>query len=129
MTVLNVLLNALRFFSVLLQKSSMLVGLSHRQNLPIRAIALSIDPPSSRLLALHCAIAHILHLSAAGDYIDKLLREMDGQGACAADGSTELDRLLRLGLRGTTLYSSLPAEGFNDHQFAALPLCRDESDW
>ncbi|KAF2963341.1 hypothetical protein GQX73_g10224 [Xylaria multiplex] len=60
----------------------------------------TIDPPSSRLLALHCAIAHILHLSAAGDYIDKLLREMEGQGVCAADGSTELDRLLRFGLRG-----------------------------
>lgn len=60
----------------------------------------TVDPPSSRLLALHCAIAHILHLSAAGDYIDKLLREMEGQGVCATDGSTELDRLLRLRLRG-----------------------------
>ncbi|KAI3320936.1 hypothetical protein HD806DRAFT_537590 [Xylariaceae sp. AK1471] len=60
----------------------------------------TIDPPSPRLLALHSAIAHILHLSAAGEYIDKLLREMEGQGVCAADGSTELDRLLRLGLRG-----------------------------
>lgn len=60
----------------------------------------TIDPPSSRLLALRCAIAHILHLSAAGAYIDKLLGEMEGQGVCAADGSTELDRLLRLGLRG-----------------------------
>ncbi|KAI0141776.1 hypothetical protein GGR57DRAFT_508944 [Xylariaceae sp. FL1272] len=60
----------------------------------------TIDPPSSRLLALHRAIAHILHLSAAGEYIDELLRQMEGQGVCAADGSTELDRLLRLGLRG-----------------------------
>ncbi|KAI1316094.1 hypothetical protein F5Y16DRAFT_393245 [Xylariaceae sp. FL0255] len=60
----------------------------------------TIDPPSARLLALHCAIAYILYLSAAGEYIDKLLREMEGQGVCAADGSTELDRLLRLGLRG-----------------------------
>ncbi|KAI1115900.1 hypothetical protein F5Y14DRAFT_409677 [Nemania sp. NC0429] len=60
----------------------------------------TIDPPSSRLLALHCAIAHVLHLSAAGEYIDRLLREMEGQGVCATDGSTELDRLLRFGLRG-----------------------------
>ncbi|KAI0435593.1 hypothetical protein F4803DRAFT_567531 [Xylaria telfairii] len=60
----------------------------------------TIDPPSSRLLALHFAIGHIFHLSAAGDYIDKLLREMEGQGVCAADGSTELDRLLRFRLRG-----------------------------
>ncbi|KAI1111678.1 hypothetical protein F5Y14DRAFT_424437 [Nemania sp. NC0429] len=59
----------------------------------------SIDPPSPRLLAVHRAIAHILHLSAAGDYIDKLLRDMDEQGI-QADGSTELDRLIRLRLGG-----------------------------
>ncbi|KAJ3575794.1 hypothetical protein NPX13_g3909 [Xylaria arbuscula] len=59
----------------------------------------TIDPPSPRLLALHRAIAHILHLSAAGDYIDKLLRDMDGQ-TILADGSSELDRLVRFGLRG-----------------------------
>jgi HNH endonuclease len=39
----------------------------------------TIEPPSPRLLALHSAIAHILHLSAAGDYIDKVLEEMDAQ--------------------------------------------------
>ncbi|KAI0517422.1 hypothetical protein F5B22DRAFT_124758 [Xylaria bambusicola] len=60
----------------------------------------TIDPPSARLLALHRAIAHIIHFSAAAEYIDKLLREMEGQGVCAADGSTEIDRLLTLGLRG-----------------------------
>ncbi|KAI1119836.1 hypothetical protein F5Y10DRAFT_149237 [Nemania abortiva] len=59
----------------------------------------AIDPPSPRLLAVHCAIAHILHLSAAGEYIDKLLLDMDGQNI-RADGSTELDRLVRLRLRG-----------------------------
>ncbi|KAI0809665.1 hypothetical protein GGR55DRAFT_159929 [Xylaria sp. FL0064] len=59
----------------------------------------SVDPPSPRLLAVHRAIAHILHLSRAGEYIDKLLRDMDEEGI-KADGSTELDRLLRLGLGG-----------------------------
>uniref|UniRef100_A0A0B7KKY2 HNH nuclease domain-containing protein n=1 Tax=Bionectria ochroleuca TaxID=29856 RepID=A0A0B7KKY2_BIOOC len=59
----------------------------------------TIDPPSPRLLAVHRAIAHILHLSAAGDYIDKLLRDMDGKGI-QADGSTELDRLVKLRLGG-----------------------------
>ncbi|KAI0420365.1 hypothetical protein F5X98DRAFT_331917 [Xylaria grammica] len=59
----------------------------------------SIDPPSPRLLAVHRAIAYILHLSAAGEYIDKLLRDMDEQGV-QADGSTELDRLVKLGLGG-----------------------------
>ncbi|KAI1113724.1 hypothetical protein F5Y14DRAFT_417060 [Nemania sp. NC0429] len=57
------------------------------------------DPPSPRLLAVHRAIAHILRLSGAGEYIDKLLRDMDEQGI-QADGSTELDRLVRLGLGG-----------------------------
>ncbi|KAI8943948.1 hypothetical protein F4801DRAFT_595322 [Xylaria longipes] len=65
----------------------------------------TIDPPSPRLLALHRAIAHILHLSAAGEYIDRLLLDMDGQRV-HADGSTELDRLVRLRLRG--LDDSLP---------------------
>ncbi|KAI0395868.1 hypothetical protein F5Y17DRAFT_465463 [Xylariaceae sp. FL0594] len=60
----------------------------------------TIDPPSARLLALHRAIAHILHFSAAAEYIDELLRKMEGQGVCASDGSTEIDRLLSLALRG-----------------------------
>ncbi|KAI1108036.1 hypothetical protein F5Y14DRAFT_137027 [Nemania sp. NC0429] len=59
----------------------------------------TIDPPSPRLLAFHCAIAHILHLSGAGEYIDGLLLDLDGQDI-RADGSTELDRLVRLRLRG-----------------------------
>ncbi|KPM42283.1 hypothetical protein AK830_g4280 [Neonectria ditissima] len=61
--------------------------------------ARTIDPPSPRLLAVHNAIAHILHLSAAGGYIDKLLRDTDGKGI-QADGSTELDRLVKLRLGG-----------------------------
>lgn len=60
----------------------------------------TIDPPSPRLLAIHQAIAHILHLSAAGEYINNILRDMEGanmQGV-KADGSTELGRLAHLGL-------------------------------
>ncbi|KAI0144480.1 hypothetical protein GGR57DRAFT_507531 [Xylariaceae sp. FL1272] len=59
----------------------------------------SVDPPSPRLLAVHRAIAHILHFSAAGEYIDGLLQDMD-KGGVQSDGSTELDRMLRLGLGG-----------------------------
>lgn len=59
----------------------------------------TIDPPSPRLLAVHRAIAHILHLSAAGDYIDKLLRDAEERGI-QEDGSTELGRLVKLGLGG-----------------------------
>ncbi|KAL2369060.1 hypothetical protein BDBG_18083 [Blastomyces gilchristii SLH14081] len=58
----------------------------------------SIDPPSSRLLALHCAIAHILHLSGAGEYIDSILRDMET--GIQGDGSTELGHIVKLRLSG-----------------------------
>ncbi|KAI1776124.1 hypothetical protein F4818DRAFT_413109 [Hypoxylon cercidicola] len=57
----------------------------------------AIDPPSPRILSVHRAIAHILHLSAAGEYIDRLLRDIDEKGI-QADGSTELGRILKLRL-------------------------------
>ncbi|KAK7427563.1 hypothetical protein QQZ08_005838 [Neonectria magnoliae] len=59
----------------------------------------TIDPPSPRLLAIHSAIAHILHLSAAGDYIDRILRDLEEHGV-REDGSTELDRFVKLRLDG-----------------------------
>ncbi|KMU87449.1 hypothetical protein CIHG_05244 [Coccidioides immitis H538.4] len=59
----------------------------------------SIDPPVARLLALHRAIAYILHLSGAGEYIDKILRDMEELGA-REGGSTELGRLITLRLGG-----------------------------
>lgn len=61
----------------------------------------AIDPPSPRLLALHNAIAHILHLSAAGDYIDRILQEQEEVSA-RADGSSNLARLVSLRLGGWT---------------------------
>src|SRR5690242_1668638 len=51
----------------------------------------TIDPPSSRLLAIHHAIARILHLSGAGDYINGIIREME-EIDVKEDGSTELGR-------------------------------------
>lgn len=59
----------------------------------------TIDPPSRRLLAVHSAIAHILHLSAAGRHIDKILEDLD-QRDIMADGSTELGHLAKLRLQG-----------------------------
>jgi len=58
----------------------------------------NIDPPSARLLAVHRAVAHILHLSGAGWYIDKFLSDMR-EGMVRADGSMDLDRFVRLRLR------------------------------
>ncbi|KAH8804417.1 hypothetical protein F5884DRAFT_406682 [Xylogone sp. PMI_703] len=57
----------------------------------------TIDPPSPRLLAVHRAIGHILNLSAAGEYIDKIILDME-QKAIQADGSTGLSYLLKLRL-------------------------------
>ncbi|KAK3935965.1 hypothetical protein QBC46DRAFT_396221 [Diplogelasinospora grovesii] len=58
----------------------------------------SIDPPSERLLALHFAIGHILHLSGAGDYIQVILRDME-DGVVREDGSTQLGDLLSIALQ------------------------------
>lgn len=59
----------------------------------------TIDPPSRRLLELHNSIAQILHLSAAGAYIDKVLDDLDKRVA-ASDGTTELGHLVALRLGG-----------------------------
>lgn len=59
----------------------------------------TIEPPSPRLLAVHRAICHILHLSGAGSYIDRILRDME-DGAVQTDGSTHLDTILRFKLEG-----------------------------
>ncbi|CAK44086.1 uncharacterized protein An01g11840 [Aspergillus niger] len=64
----------------------------------------SIDSPDPRLLRVHCAIAHIMKLSGAGDYIEKVLRDMQ-EVEVKADGSTNLGYLMGLRLNGwlTTL--------------------------
>ncbi|CAG9941898.1 unnamed protein product [Clonostachys rosea f. rosea IK726] len=58
----------------------------------------TIDPPSPCLLAIHNAIAHILHLSVAGVYIDKILRDLEDQSV-REDGLSELDLLVKLKLQ------------------------------
>ncbi|KAJ2989592.1 hypothetical protein NUW58_g3390 [Xylaria curta] len=57
----------------------------------------TIEPPSRRLLAIHCAIARILHLSGAGEYIDKIYCDMEDHGV-RADGSTPLGRFVSLAI-------------------------------
>ncbi|KAK3296222.1 uncharacterized protein B0H64DRAFT_432815 [Chaetomium fimeti] len=59
----------------------------------------SIEPPLPRLLALHSAIAHILHLSGAGIYIDKIVKELEWRDT-REDGTTELGQLVALRLDG-----------------------------
>ncbi|TFK62455.1 hypothetical protein BDN72DRAFT_777064 [Pluteus cervinus] len=46
--------------------------------------------PSPRLLELHAACARIAHLSGAGEYADKVLRDMETIGVLANDGSSDV---------------------------------------
>ena len=57
------------------------------------------DPPSPRLLAVHHAIARILHLTGAGDYIDRVLRDLESPDI-AKDGSTEIEAYVGLKIGG-----------------------------
>ncbi|KMP05743.1 hypothetical protein CIRG_05424 [Coccidioides immitis RMSCC 2394] len=57
----------------------------------------TIDPPSRKLLAIHRAICVILHLSGAGEYIDRIMRDME-EVHVRSDGSTELGRIVSLKL-------------------------------
>jgi hypothetical protein len=69
-------------------------------NLPVRRTFFehpSIDPPSERLLALHSAIGHVLHFSGAGEYIDRILEDLE-DGMVREDGSTRLGPLVNLAL-------------------------------
>lgn len=72
--------------------------------LPVtRTLSLSpnrtIDPPSPRLLNVHRAIALILKLSGAGEYIENILRDMEEVNV-KEDGSTNLGHLMTLRLGG-----------------------------
>lgn len=58
-----------------------------------------IDPPSPRFLAVHRAVSHILQFSGAGLYIDTILTDLTKHGI-REDGSTDLGRLLCLGIGG-----------------------------
>jgi hypothetical protein len=59
----------------------------------------TIDPPSPRFLAIHQAITLVLHQSAAGDYINRILEHLD-QINVREDGSTEVGHLIELRLGG-----------------------------
>ncbi|KAI3050159.1 hypothetical protein CBS147353_11647 [Aspergillus niger] len=59
----------------------------------------TIDPPDSRLLRVHCAIAHIMKLSGAAEHIESVLRDME-EVDVKADGSTNLGYMMGLRLNG-----------------------------
>lgn len=57
----------------------------------------TIDLPFPWLLAIYNAIAYILYLSAAGEYIDRLLRDLEAY-SIREDSFTELDCFVKLWL-------------------------------
>ncbi|KAJ5853193.1 hypothetical protein N7534_005736 [Penicillium rubens] len=59
----------------------------------------TVDPPSPRLLGVHRAIALIMNLSGAGEYIERVLRDMEELDV-REDGSTHLGYLTGLRLGG-----------------------------
>ncbi|TPX26217.1 hypothetical protein DIZ76_011678 [Coccidioides immitis] len=59
----------------------------------------TIDPPSARLLGVHHAIAIIMNLSGAGEYIENILRDLE-EVDVKADGSTNLGPIMSLRLGG-----------------------------
>ena len=58
----------------------------------------TIDPPLPRLLAIHAAVAKVMHMSGAGAHCEKILRDTE-ELLIKADGSTNLGTptALRLG--------------------------------
>ncbi|KAI9733994.1 MAG: hypothetical protein M1834_002651 [Cirrosporium novae-zelandiae] len=59
----------------------------------------TIDPPSPQLLVFHSACVTILQMSGAGEYIDKILEDLD-ETIVKADGSSDLGRIVTLTIGG-----------------------------
>lgn len=81
------------------------VPLSMRKELPVtrtfrtKADGKPIAPPEPRFLALRRALAHVLYLSSAGQYIDELLEKLK-EKPTKENGSTELGLFAQLRLDG-----------------------------
>ncbi|KAL1895470.1 hypothetical protein Sste5346_005277 [Sporothrix stenoceras] len=60
----------------------------------------TIDSPHPRLLAVHAAIATVLHMSGAGEYCDHILRDTEEATFVESDGTTNLGTLVALRFNG-----------------------------
>ncbi|KAF9446365.1 hypothetical protein P691DRAFT_188745 [Macrolepiota fuliginosa MF-IS2] len=57
-----------------------------------------IDPPDPELLRIHAALAQVLHISGAADYLESVERVCDDYGTLAPTGETDIGLLLSLRL-------------------------------
>lgn len=81
------------------------------------------DPPMPRLLAIHRACCLVMHLSGVGDYVKKVLWDMEEIGV-KSDGTTELGNMMNLRLCqrrrvGEGVLESLRAFMFNYFHYIA----------
>lgn len=51
---------------------------------------MNLPVPDPQYLALHAACARVAHLSGAGEYIDKVLREIEETTVLANDGGSKV---------------------------------------
>ncbi|KAK2799705.1 hypothetical protein FQN50_008405 [Emmonsiellopsis sp. PD_5] len=58
----------------------------------------SLQLPDPNLLAVHFAIAEVLHASGMGNEIDKVIRDMESIGCLREDGATDIGRILNTAL-------------------------------
>lgn len=65
----------------------------------LRSSCRDVDLPDPRLLSVHGAIAHIMHLSGVAKYIEKILQDIE-EMEVKSDGSTNLGYLTGLRLDG-----------------------------
>jgi len=77
------------------------------ENIPTTVTFTTPDPeqlplPSPDYLRLHAAAARVAHLSGAGEYIDKMLRDMEETRVLSTDGSSAL--LLTAALEGISVH-------------------------
>jgi hypothetical protein len=79
--------------------------------IPDQIIFTTPDPvklplPSPDLLALHAACAQVAHLSGAGEYVDRILEDMEQIDVLAHDGTSSdvlHHALMTLGSRAVTV--------------------------
>ena len=81
-----------------------------RLNIPATVTFTTPDPvnlplPSPQYLRLHAAAARVAHMSGAGEYAEKILRDMEETRVLADDGSTAklLAKVLELQLETLTV--------------------------
>ena len=79
----------------------------YRRNIPTTVTFTTPDPeklplPSPDYLRLHAAAARVAHLSGAGEYINKILRDMEKTRVLSNDGSSAL--LLTAALEGISVH-------------------------